>query len=131
MFCFNIQNFFLRTVIHLTIRLTTPVLISVGRIFRLGTSKCQKRSVPLRLKRFIFETLKAIAVIFSQQIAVKGLTGIILLLKNVLQATLLKNLALFPLQTVAIYAVIESVKFLYKAYDTFFGKLLEVRAHPF
>lgn len=36
-----------RTVMHLTIRLTTPVLMSVGRIFRLVTSNCQNRSVPL------------------------------------------------------------------------------------
>lgn len=35
------------TAIFLTMRLTTPVLMSVGRIFRLVTSNCQNRSVPL------------------------------------------------------------------------------------
>ena len=40
-----------RTVMHLTIRFTTPVLMSVGRIFRLVTSNCQNRSVPLEGKQ--------------------------------------------------------------------------------
>lgn len=36
---------------HLIIRFTTPVLISVGRIFRLATSNCQNRIVPLEDRR--------------------------------------------------------------------------------
>ena len=42
----------IRTVIHLTTRLITPVLISVGRIFRFATSSCQNRSVPLEVRPF-------------------------------------------------------------------------------
>lgn len=45
-----------RTVMHLTIRLTTPVLMSVGRIFRLVTSNCQNRSVPLEWKQGRFSS---------------------------------------------------------------------------